>query len=103
MEVKDEFMAKDQYGRRKIVCELCGLEFLENKMGPKNKNLWRNHVYSKHLKSKVDEKIKSHTSCPVKTCDFELKSPDQKRIIQHYISGNHDILEKLIENELENR
>ena len=102
MEIKDEFIERD-HGGRKIVCEFCGLEFSGNKMGPKNKNRWRMHVYSKHLKSKVDKKIKSHTSCPVKNCDFELNSPDKNRIVQHYISGNHDILEKLIENELENR
>ena len=90
------------HGRRKIICEFCGLEFSENKTGPRNKNLWRTHVYSKHLKNQVDEKIKSHTSCPVKNCDFELNSPDQKRIVQHYISGNHDVLEKLIENKFEN-
>ena len=55
------------------------------------------HIYSKHLKSKIDEAIKeSATNCPMENCHFETKNPSRQLIIQHYIGKRHGILEKLI-------
>ena len=55
------------------------------------------HIYSKHLKSKIDEAVKeSATNCPMENCHFETKNPSRQLIIQHYIGKRHGILEKLI-------
>ena len=55
------------------------------------------HIYSKHLKNKIDEAVKeSATNCPMENCHFETKNPSRQLIIQHYIGKRHGILEKLI-------
>ena len=80
-----------------IFCEFCYLEFSQKEFGSRRKDRWRQHIYSKHLKSKIDEAVKeSSTNCPIENCHFETKSPSRQLIIQHYIGKRHGILEKLI-------
>ena len=98
-ETKDETLEDEDLdnGGHVVFCEFCYLEFSQKEFGSRRKDRWRMHIYSKHLKSKIDEAIKeSATNCPIENCHFETKNPSRQLIIQHYIGKRHGILEKLI-------
>ena len=92
----DSKLELNNAGNNEIVCEFCGQNFSEIEFAGRRKEKWRKHVYSNHLKNTIDETIEGLTNCPVENCDFEIKKFDRFRIVQHYISGQHGILEKLI-------
>ena len=85
-----------------ISCEICNLEFSEDRYnGNKGnmRNALRFHYYAKHFKILIDEELeKSNSQCPMEKCSFS--SQNLPKLVQHYIGKQHGILEKLIEKEV---
>ena len=87
------------------ICEFCNLTFYkeigaDNNMAKK----WRNHMYSKHFKTKFHEEfgdLISSKICNLGNCETKSFS-DTSRIIQHLYGKQHGIIEKFITDYWEN-
>ena len=85
-----------------ISCEICNLEFSEDKYGNKGNlnNALRFHYYAKHFKNPIDEALENSndSQCPIENCSY--RSQSIPNLIRHFIGKQHGILDKLIEKEL---
>ena len=97
----------DEEPKNNLTCEFCNLTF-SREVGGADYNMvkkWRQHVYSKHLKTKFHEKfgdVISSKICNLGECGSK-SFPDSSRIIQHLYGKRHGILEQFIADKLERK
>ena len=85
-----------------IACEICNLEFSEDKYNGNKGNMnsaLRFHYYAKHFKDPIDEALENSndSQCPIENCSYS--SQNIPNLIRHFIGKQHGILDKLIEKE----
>ena len=102
LEIDSKVESNNSAGDVIVNCEFCELKFSKQEYKGRQKDRWRMHIYTKHLKNTIDKNIENLKHCPIENCSFKTETYDKQRMVQHYICDRHGILEKLIANQLQN-